>query len=68
MRIMILCASVQGTLYGVRLAGTGHDVTLIVRGKRGEELRRCGAGIQDAVDGRVDNVHLPIIERLPPDT
>jgi hypothetical protein len=31
MRIMILGAGVQGTLYGVRLARAGHDVTLIAR-------------------------------------
>jgi 2-dehydropantoate 2-reductase len=68
MRIMILGAGVQGTLYGVRLALTGHDVTLVARGKRAEDLRRYGAGIQDALNGRADTVQLPIIERLPPDT
>jgi hypothetical protein len=40
MRIMILGAGVQGTLYGVRLARAGHDVTLIARGKRVEELQQ----------------------------
>jgi hypothetical protein len=49
MRIMILGAGVQGTLYGVRLARAGHDVTLIARGKRVEELRQRGAVIEDAL-------------------
>ena len=45
MRIMIVGAGVQGTLYGVRLARTGHCVTLIARGRRLEELRERGAAI-----------------------
>ena len=64
MRIVILGAGVQGTLYGVRLARAGHDVTLIARGKRGEELRQQGAVIEDALSARTVRVQLPITERL----
>ncbi len=67
MKIMILGAGVQGTLYGVRLARAGHDVTLIARGMRAGELRRRGAAIEDALGGRTDTVQLPIIEQLPSD-
>jgi glycerol-3-phosphate dehydrogenase len=63
MRIMILGAGVQGTLYGVRLARAGHDVTLIARGKRVEELRR-EAVIEDALSARTVRVQLPITGRL----
>jgi len=68
MRIMILGAGVQGTLYGVRLARAGHDVTLIARGQRAHELQHQGAIIEDALSARVDTAHLPISYKLAPDT
>jgi 2-dehydropantoate 2-reductase len=64
MRIMILGAGVQGTLYGVRLARAGHDVTLIARGKRMVELRQRGAVIEDALSAQTVRAQLPITERL----
>jgi 2-dehydropantoate 2-reductase len=66
MKIMILGAGVQGTLYGVRLKRAGHEVTLIARGTRAAELRERGAVITDALSGRTDTVRLPIKERLAP--
>jgi 2-dehydropantoate 2-reductase len=67
MRIAILGAGVQGTLYGVRLARAGHDVTLIARGSRAEELRKHGAVIEDVFGSRTDTLQLPIAEQLDPD-
>lgn len=67
MRIIILGAGVQGTLFGVRLARAGHDVTFIARGMRSEELRRLGAVIEGALDLRTDTLQLPVAERLEPD-
>ena len=64
MRIMILGAGVQGTLYGVRLARAGHGITLIARGKRVEELQQRGAVIEDALSARTVGVQLPITGRL----
>jgi 2-dehydropantoate 2-reductase len=64
MRITVLGAGVQGTLYGVRLARAGHDVTLVARGGRAEDLRKHGAAIEDALSGRADILRLPVIERL----
>jgi 2-dehydropantoate 2-reductase len=68
MRIMILGAGVQGTLYGVRLARRGHDVTLIARGRRLEELQERGAVIEEALSKRTDTVRLATAEWLSPDT
>jgi 2-dehydropantoate 2-reductase len=48
MKIVVLGAGVQGTLYGVRLARRGHDVTFVARGIRAAELRGRGAAIHDA--------------------
>ncbi|MDQ2733964.1 MAG: hypothetical protein M3Y55_03000 [Pseudomonadota bacterium] len=68
MRIVVLGAGVQGTLYGVRLALRGHDVTFVVRGGRGAELRDQGAVIRDALTSRSDIVNLPVMERLTANT
>jgi 2-dehydropantoate 2-reductase len=67
MRIIILGAGVQGTLYGVLLARAGHDVTFIARGKRAEELRDQGAAIEEVLSRRTDNLRLPVVEGLAPD-
>lgn len=64
MKIVILGAGVQGTLYGVRLARAGHDVTVIARGLRAEQLRSQAAVIQHALTGRRDTVQLPVSEML----
>jgi 2-dehydropantoate 2-reductase len=65
-KIIILGAGVQGTLYAVRLARAGHDVTVIARGTRAAELRQQGAIIEEALNSRTDTVQLPIMERLSP--
>jgi 2-dehydropantoate 2-reductase len=65
-RIIILGAGVQGTLYGVRLAHAGHEVTIAARGGRAEELRTNGAIIEHALTGRNQAVQLPVIEKITP--
>jgi 2-dehydropantoate 2-reductase len=67
LRIVVLGAGVQGTVFGVRLANAGHQVTLISRPERAIELRQGGATIQDLKTMRVCTKVLPILERLPPD-
>jgi 2-dehydropantoate 2-reductase len=64
MKILIFGSGVQGTLFGVRLALSGHDVTLVARGDRAAELRAVGAVIRSATSGRVDSVRLPVIEHV----
>jgi ketopantoate reductase len=64
MKIVVFGAGVQGTLYGVRLAAAGHDVTLVARGDRAKELRDKGAVIQDAMTGRTNLMNLPVVETL----
>jgi ketopantoate reductase len=64
MRIMILGAGVQGTLYGVLLSRAGHDVIFIARGRRGEQLRDRGAITEEILSGRTDCLRLPVAEHL----
>jgi 2-dehydropantoate 2-reductase len=67
LRIVILGAGVQGTVFAVRLANAGHLVTLISRSERAIELRQGGATIQDLKTMRISRKVLPILERLPSD-
>jgi len=64
MKIIVLGAGVQGTLYGVRLARRGHDVTFVARGSRATELRERGAAIREAFTERSDVINMPVIERF----
>ena len=67
MRIVILGAGVQGTVFAVRLALAGHHVTLISRPARAKELHHAGATIQNAETSRIYTEVLPVLESLPPD-
>jgi ketopantoate reductase len=67
LRIVILGAGVQGTVFAVRLAIARHRVTLVSRPERAIELRQRGAAIQDVKTMRICTKVLPVLERLPPD-
>ena len=67
MRIVILGVGVQGTVFAVRLAMAGHQVTLVSRPGRATELRQEGATIQDAETSLTHTMVLPVLEKLPPD-
>jgi 2-dehydropantoate 2-reductase len=67
LRIVVLGAGVQGTVFAVRLTIAGHQVTLVSRTARAKELRQGGAIIQDLKTMRICTKMLPILERLPPD-
>jgi hypothetical protein len=51
---------------GVRLADAGHEVTLVARGRRADELRTSGAIIEHALTGRNRVRQLPVIEEITP--
>jgi 2-dehydropantoate 2-reductase len=67
MNIIVLGAGMQGTLYGVRLASSGHSVTLIARGQRAAELRSLGAIIEHALLGKRQVMRLSVAEELDAD-
>ena len=64
MKIIVLGAGMQGTLYGVRLALAGHSVVLIARGTRAGELGRSGAAIEQALSGKRQVIQLPVADAL----
>jgi len=67
LKIVIFGAGVQGTVFAVRLAQAGQEVTLIARPQRASEVRQTGATIQDLNTGAVSSAALPVLETLPPD-
>jgi 2-dehydropantoate 2-reductase len=67
LKIVILGAGAQGTVFAVRLALAGHHVTLVSRAARATELRQTGATIQDAETSRIYTKVLPVLESLPRD-
>ena len=46
MRVLVLGAGAVGGYFGARLAGGGHDVTLVARGANLDALRRDGLTVQ----------------------
>jgi 2-dehydropantoate 2-reductase len=68
MKILVFGSGVQGTLFGVRLAQAGHDVTLVARADQAAELRARGARIKNATSGIADSMRLPVIEQVVPET
>lgn len=53
MRIMVIGAGVIGQVYGGRLAAAGHDVVLVARGQRAEDLRQRGVSLfRDGVQSK----------------
>ena len=67
LKIVILGAGVQGTVFAVRLALAGHHVTLVSRPAGATELRQRGAAIQDAETSRICTKVLPVLETLAPE-
>ena len=67
MRILVYGAGVQGSLYAARLAESGHDVTLLARGRRLTELRCHAVVLEDIQTGRTSTTAVPIVECLNPD-
>lgn len=64
MNNIVLGAGTQGTLYAVRLAQSGHAVSIVARGTRAIELRDPGAIIELAISGLRQVSRLPAIEEL----
>ena len=66
-RILIFGAGVIGSIYGGRLALSGHDVTLLARENRLEELLKYGLLLQKTGDPNSTKVPVAIISALQPD-
>lgn len=67
MRVLIYGAGVIGSIFAGRLADSGHDVTVLARGKRLEELRQNGI-ILSMPGAKINEiVAVKVIDHLNPD-
>lgn len=61
-RLLIYGAGVIGSVYALRFAQSGLDVTILARGQRLEELKRDGLKYSD--NGTIKQIPIPTIEKL----
>jgi 2-dehydropantoate 2-reductase len=52
MKILVYGAGVLGSLYAARLKESGHDVTVLARGKRFDEIKAQGIVLEHALNGK----------------
>lgn len=64
--ILVFGAGVLGSLYAAKLHQAGFNVTLLARGKRLEELRNNGLQMIDDATGQLEQISIPITDRLQP--
>ncbi|GFP76342.1 ketopantoate reductase family protein [Clostridium fungisolvens] len=64
-RILVFGAGVVGSIYALRFAQSGLDVTLLARGKRMEELKKDGLLYNDK--GTIKNILINTVEKLEDD-
>lgn len=51
MRVLVYGAGVLGSPYAARLKESGHDVTVLARGKRRDEIELQGIVLEHALNG-----------------
>ncbi|MGB7981726.1 MAG: 2-dehydropantoate 2-reductase N-terminal domain-containing protein [Candidatus Nanopelagicales bacterium] len=65
MRVLVLGAGVIGSVYAGRLLEAGHEVILVARGKRLEDLAAHGLILRDAESGQ--RLQMPVVAVSQPD-
>lgn len=66
LKILFYGSGVLGSLYAVRLKEIGHNVTVLVRGKRLAEIREHGIVLENSSTGNRTTTEVNAIEQLPP--
>lgn len=64
MKILIYGAGPFGSLFAQRLSEAQHEVSILARGKRLEELRAHGVAVREYQTDRVTVMHIPVVESL----
>jgi 2-dehydropantoate 2-reductase len=64
MRVLIYGAGVIGSIFAGKLMHAGHDVTVLARGKRYDELKRNGLILKKANSSVPETTHPKIIDSL----
>ena len=64
MRILVYGAGNIGSLYAARLAQSSHDVSILARGKRLDQIRTRGIELEDYVSGERSATPVQAVDRL----
>lgn len=64
MKILVYGAGNIGSLYAAKLTDAGHDVTILARGSRLQDIRAHGIVLQDFRTGRESTTLVKAVERL----
>ncbi len=67
MRVLVFGAGPLGSLMAARLHEAGHDVSLLARGQRLDDLKNHGVVLQDEESGEQEVAHVPVVEAFGPD-
>ncbi len=67
MKILVCGSGPLGSLFAARLNQAGHDVTLLARGRRLDDLRQHGIVLHDVQTDEWTTDHVALIETLAPD-
>lgn len=67
MRILVYGAGIIGSLYAARLYDVGHEVYLLARGRRHDELREHGVVLESFTTGERSVHDVRVVEELKPD-
>jgi ketopantoate reductase len=66
MKILVYGAGPLGSLFAARLHKAGHDVSILARGQRLQDLREHGVVLEDASSGEREFAHVKVVDWLGP--
>lgn len=67
MKILIYGAGVIGSVYAGFLHEAGHEVSILARGRRLDDIREHGVMLEAATSGQRIEAKVPAVEKLEPD-
>ncbi len=67
MKILVYGSGVIGSVFGGKLRASGHDVTMLARGNRLDQLKQLGLALENADTGERSAAAISVCERLAPD-
>lgn len=67
MNVLIYGAGVIGSIFAGKLALAGHNVTVLARGRRLDEIKANGIVLRNPKNGETETANVNLIEKLLPD-
>ncbi len=64
MKVLVIGAGVLGSLYAGRLQASGHEVVLLARGERLEQIRSQGLNLVDHKSGSSSVTMIQVVDRI----